>query len=1735
MSETHFHFPRRLLIIPISLSLLLFLCLALAQFTEIDSPVVNALRENTPAGVKEMLRPLRAPQVLGFEPKANAQDVSPQLPITIYFLTPMSPNDAAIKITPEVKGAWSWSGSKVTFTPSEPYPLGATVTVTVTRDARSWLLRRAEKELAWSFNVLAAPAVMETSPKQGARFGFAKDGLSITFNREMDRASVESRLVVAPQVTRMKLEWQTERPSGKNKLFIRGDFRANTNYRVIITSGAKDAQSGLTMPSEFVWNFTTTQQHPYLAIVNLGRYGVTAAEKPTTLKLQMTNVSRIEASLYQLDTPTYLQTLSFSYDRWRNFKPKGAPIKTWTLTPAARIDQSATQDLQLDALPSGFYYLVTQSPEGVFDSQVLVATKIALTLKRTADQALVWATNLADGAPVENLQLAFYNSKGETIGAGTTNKDGLFLGTIKETREDAHLIATRGNESAAVSDEWSSGIEPWRFDGVQWQWNPQKRTHRIYIYSDRPIYRPGQTVYFKGIVRKDDDGAYAQPPTGTEVRVKVSDWQERVLYDKTLKTSAFGSLADSFTINAQAGLGTYQIVARIGDEEYRNEIRVEEYRKPEFSVGAKFDREAYINGDAITATIHANYFFGGPVANARVRWTLYSNDYYFYWSGGEMDFGAIAEQKYFGYGREVSSDDATLNANGELVVKLPANITSEQRSQIFTLEATITDAADQPQSALATAIVHRGNFYIGLRPANYVAEKNKEARFDAQTLDTQGKPFGRVAVNYTLNLVNWNCYRAKNDRGFNIWKCDEVKTEIQSGDFTTDASGKYRLAFTPPRGGAYRLQAQARDARGNRVLGETWLWVSDREQTVAWRYENNDRIELVLDKKVYNVGDTVQVLIKSPYPKARALVTVERGKIISHQVISLSSNSSTYQLPITADYYPNVYVSVLLIPDGASDGLPSFKMGVANLKVASNTPLLDVLITPLQARYSPREIATYQIKTRDASGKPVSAELSLAIVDKAVLALASETGDGSTPLTTGITQAFYGTRDLAVRTAQSLAVYVERVNLREDLGGGGGAEERARSNFLDVAFWSPTVTTDANGDAKAQVELPDNLTTWSAIANAVTAQTQVGKASADTLVTKDLIVRPVLPRFFTVGDKVNIGTVVNNSTTQTQTVSISLAATNLTLPVTTTQSVTIAPNQSARVSWDIVVPSATTLARTFSPTAPLSTTITIRARGTGVSDAVQLSLPIEPFGEKRIIANAGQVEESETSFKIQVPSDANFATLKLETSPSLAASLLDSIDYLTGFPYGCVEQTMSKFLPSVLVKQTLDKLQIQNPKIKNELPRQVEEGLNRLYAFQHSDGGWGWWEGDESLAWETAYVTYGLLQAKRAGYAVDAKTIERALKFMKTPLVETKDDNLKVYIAYVIAEAGQGDAALARARAERQSTLTLESRAFLALLLNSQNETARAKTIVDDLKRNVIETAQHAHWEDRDVSAIRLYMGSNGRTTATILRALLALDRDSPLVPKTVRYLMIQRIGGYWRTTQETAQVLIALTEYLAQTGELDARFSYEMFVDGASVAKEEVSRESIAKKSEIALRLGVGEHTVRIARSGAGRLYYASAVEYYRGAEAVGAIQSLDGPTVRREYLDPKTDATKTSFRVGDIVRVRLTVDMPREGWYMMVTDPLPAGFEAINYTLNTSGIEPTGARGARYYWSRPDLRDNRAVFFTTYLWKGKHTFTYLIRAMTSGAFRALPTEATPMYEPEVYGRSASAEAVVK
>ncbi len=1695
---------RNIILLIVSLSLFIGLLAIFINVTEVDVILRESLRTFVPQEWQDALRPMRAPMVIGFSPDWEATDVSLGSPVSIAFLTPMSTSltENSVRMEPAVEGQFSWRGRTLIFTPTEDWPMQTRVMVTVTREARSWLLRRMEREFSFHFTTLGPPVIVETEPAQDARYTYLRDRLMITFSRPMDHESVESRLYISPEISRQRLAWRDE------QLIISGVLRPSTEYRIAIQKGARDTTYRLETLESFEWSFTTTERYPYLAISGVGREALVSAGVATELQLSLVNVSRVDLDLYAIDVSTYISMTNFYFDDWRRFRPEEKPLRSWSLDPEVTLDRDEERALEVGELEPGLYFLTAQSPEQAQDSQILVSTHTALALKRTARQVLVWATSLEDGQPLAGLPLTIYNGEGDVVVTGMSEEDGTFSTDIPSTEGGLHVLAQSDSDFSLCSDGWQNGIEPWRFENVLWQWEARIRKHKLFLYTDRPLYRPGQRVYFRGVLRLDDDGDYSMPTVGTPAQVTVVSYENNVLYKQTLETNAFGSINGDFVLNDEVALGEYFVKARVEDEEYQTAFRVEEYRKPEYAVNATTDRDSYINGDVISATVSANYYFGAPVAGATVRYALYSNDYYFFWGDGDVGFDEFALPRYWGYGRELAGGEGVTDENGTFQVVLRADITREERSQVFTLEATVSDPSNQPVSSVTTFLVHRGEFYIGLRPKRYVSLSGERAVVDVQTVDTEGATLGGIDLSYTVYLVEWRKLQ-RTVEGRAYWDWQEVVSEVETSNLSTNSDGKRRITFVPPKGGSYRLQAQGRDGRGNRVLGTVYLWVSDVGRSVAWRFEEHDRIELVTDKRSYTLGDTAKILVQSPYYQATALVTVERGRVINHQVIEMEGNSTVVEIPVEREYFPNVFVSVVLAPgNGMGDGPPSFRIGYAELKVESAENELRVSIAPDREEYQPRQMASYTISTRDHLDRPVSAEVSLGVIDASIYALAGDT-------TYDIVDAFYGRRQLAVRTAHSLTIHVDRVRLVEDFGGGGGiGEQELRHIFPDVAYWNPAVVTDENGVARVEFQMPDNLTTWRAFAKGVTVDTLVGATDRDVIATKDLILRPLLPRFFSVGDEAMIGAVIHNYTGETLEAQVSLTATNLLLARELSHTVVISQGQAVEVDWTIEAPQA------------VSTTITMLADTSMVRDVVQLTLPVLPFGERRVLPDALTVEEQEAHQAISLPANARFPSLEIDLSPSLAAGLIDSLEYLTGYPYGCVEQTMSRFLPDVLVSQVLDRLDLENERLSAELPEQVEDGLQRLYRFQHYDGGWGWWEGGESEPYQTAYVVYGLTEARGAGCGVNEEVLERGVEFLQHSLLETHDFDLKAYISYALAEYGEGDLSLARSLSERRHRMGLYAQAYVALALDILGGSREAKSIVDGLASQVIETAHTAHWEEEGHD--RATMSSDGRTTALILQAMLTLDPENPLIPKTVRWLMWTRLGGRWRTTQETAATIVALSEYLALSGELEADFSYQVLLNGELIAEDVVTPENIAEHRELkVVDLIPGENEIRIIKEGEGQLYLATTLRYYGEKQSLEAARSLKGPVVQRRYEHPESGELLTSYQVGDLIRVRLRIESVEDMWYVIVEDPLPAGTEAVNGTLNTTAV---GEGGGRYYWSHPDLRDEKAVFFTTYLWEGVHEYTYLIRATTAGSYRVMPTEVMPMYEPDIWGRSPSA-----
>jgi hypothetical protein len=690
--------------------------------------------------------------------------------------------------------------------------------------------------------------------------------------------------------------------------------------------------------------------------------------------------------------------------------------------------------------------------------------------------------------------------------------------------------------------------------------------------------------------------------------------------------------------------------------------------------------------------------------------------------------------------------------------------------------------------------------------------------------------------------------------------------------------------------------------------------------------------------------------------------------------------------------------------------------------------------------------------------------------------------------------------------------------------------------------------------------------------------------------TLPLLVRPVLPRFFTVGDQAEIGAVVNNNTEKDRTVEVVMAAQGVTTTASLSQIVSVPAGQQAKVSWPVEVTPPT------GGEAVSSAVIRFTAQETGASadqqplgDAVELALPVYRYSSPETVATAGTVgpDESRTEVIVLPPDvDPTQGELRVRLDPSLAAGTLESLNWLEHFPYECSEQIVSKFLPNVVTYQALATLGLagfDTPQtatqptatrwadLEANLQDQIAVATQRLLQRQNADGGWGWWAGDESRAFVSSYVTFGLVRAQAAGFAVDSAALERAIGYLQRQLrpvddLEGYELNQQAFILYVLAEAGEGDVGRTTALYEVRERLAHYGVALLALafdLLDDPTSAQRIGVLLDDLNGAAVVSATGAHWEEADVDWWT--MNSDLRSTALVLDALVKTSASeetgegtSPLqaslAPNVVRWLMSARTDGRWSTTQENVWSLIALTDWMAATGELEGDYSYDVTLNNEPLASGSVDADNVDEPVD--LRVAVADLLQDVAngltinrftegsQSGDGQLYYTAFLEYFLPA---AELQAMDrGVVVAQQYrlVDPVTGKASeqpiSEAQVGDTIQVRLTIVAPTNLHYLIVESPLPAGAEAIDPSLlNTSlvyegpDLQPVDGETPWFWWqpTATDLRDEKVALFATELPAGTYEYTYQMRASLPGQFQVLPAVAYQMYFPEVWGRSAGAE----
>jgi len=1408
------------------------------------------------------------------------------------------------------------------------------------------------------------------------------------------------------------------------------------------------------------------------------RRSYTPGEK-VQVRLSSYNLAAVQLTAYRMNLPAVVKTSTGLTDFGKTLKTVnlGAlpTAAAWRYAVGKTYpDKWAERAVTLPMLKPGVY-LISARAGAVEKRTWLAITDTALLVKRSRQEVLVYAADAETGKPLAGLALDVYGLHGRT-GRLVTDTNG--VGRVASVSPDpVWLYGERGGSPAFALAAKPEAPDP----------------YSVYPFTDRPIYRPGQTVSYKVIIRARQPAsapggirltAYAKKPALVEIR----DGTDALVSRQTLTTNANGSVAGQLALAAETTLGRWQIVVTLDGRHYYGSFTVAAYRKPEMTLSVAFEKPRYLSGDKVPVTITAAYYYGQPVPHRPVTYQV-------------MFGGDDAETPYEGQG--VTDGDG----------KLHLEIATQRRTQDrrLSVSATVTDLSRRSQTGDGSTLIAAGLFRLSLKTDKEAYRPNQRVTVTVRASDYDDEP-----VSAKVRVVLTETKEDRLNRSYKLTTTREV---------VTGPTGKGTAVFTVLRPGDLELKATTTDSQDNPIIADSWVQViRDDEDTSDYPAL---ALALPTGSSEYAPGQTAAIMVNTSLvrkqanpatknrpaqparPDAWALVTVEGERLGQQQVVHLTGRTAQIKIPLSVQDFPSVSINVAIIQDHQV-----YEQQV-RLSVLRRDQKLTVSVATDKARYKPGETAAYTVTTRNYLGQPVPAELSLGVVDASLYAISSD------PMP-DLESFFYSGQEVRINTEFSFAAQYSggAYQTVPSPGGTPGVAIRVRKTFADTAYWNPFVETGADGTAHVSFALPDNLTTWRATARGITQSTAVGSATQEIITSQPLVVRLALPRFYVQGDQAIVSAIVQNFSGATRTVHIRMEPHGAALIGDVDRTVTLEARGQTRLSWSA----------TITDLPNVQFLVVADGGADGARDATETALPVSPPGLKQVTASADTLTGPADSQKIDLSSLPPNATVTLTLAPSLASSLFPALGYLSSYPSGNAEATMSSFLPDIAVARAFKARGAASP-LRPKLAASVSLGLQNLYRYQHSDGGWNWWEFDQTDGDMTAYVLSGMVEARQGGFLVDDQRLLRGTEALKRLLTSETELGRRADWLLTLAQVSPKDAAkpLGELYAKRDH-LDTYGQASLCLAfaqMAGAKNVSLAQTLAKTLEASAKTSGRLAFWPDDNGGYS--WRDDNAALTAHVLRALLAARPNSPLLPAAVRWLMANRQGDAWGTTRTSAEVVQALAKYLETTGELSPNYTARALLDGTPLGTLTASPQT-ALDAPLTLTLTPKElqgHTqLTVSKDGPGTLYLSQTVNSLLPPAL--AVPQSHGIAIHRLYRVTAEDPSKAdTVASGTEIDVSVDITADADYRYVQLEDPIPAGCEMAGSAGDSNGSYPADFSDGTLGYTRQEIRDNRVVFFFDSLPKGRTRVTYHLHAETPGAYQVLPGIASLTYFPEIRGNS--------
>lgn len=1244
---------------------------------------------------------------------------------------------------------------------------------------------------------------------------------------------------------------------------------------------------------------------------------------------------------------------------------------------------------------------------------------------------------------------------------------------------------------------------------------------RLYTITDRPVYRPGQEVKWKAWARMVGYGLKLDTNRfkGATIKVVINDPRGEKVLEKTFKADDSGAIGDTLLLGEDATLGQYQVNltwsrALLSDEYLgAHQFRVEEYKKPEFEVKVEAPKTPVALGDVFEVKVKADYYFGGPVKDGKVKYKVQRSKHNDRWfPSGRWDwlFGA-------GYGWRSSfyewypgsqnwcrcvpywpwwpqrsdppelvvSGESPLNPDGTFTVKVDTALAKElhgNEDHRYTIEAEVTDQSRRTIHGTGAVLAARRPFevYVWLDRGYYQAGEGGSVRITARTLDGRS-----VAATGKLKLLRVTY--AKDGKPNE----EEVSAfDIKTGDDEAHQTIKW------VRAGQYRVACLLKDEAGHEIEGVAFTTVRGEGFNEGKDFHFDD-LELITQKDEYAPGEEVEITLNTNRPGSivALFLRAQNGVYPEPIWIKLEGKSTTHRFTLKEEDQPNIFL------DAYTVSAARVHQVTHQIIVPPKKRIATVELEPDSETYLPRQNSTVKVRVKDQDGKPFVGQVVLTAYDKALkyisgggnvqdirpffwgwkrhhnpqirdslreaeprllkpgevmmqfLGAFGNTVADTTTMRGGLVGLSVGSGVVSgrVMTKSGSAAYAGEADAfaaapaavaaappMEGMGrkanaapsdanqqAGEGPQPMIRSNLADSAVWVADLTTDANGEAVLNYAMPDNLTTWKLRCWVMGQQTQVGEAAVEVITRKNLMVRLQAPRFFVEKDEVMISANVHNEMDVAQNVKAVLELEGGVLEMLPSELTTanVPAHSEKRFDWRVKV------------IGEGEAKVRVKALAQKDSDAMEMTFPAYTHGMLKTDSwsLALRPDQSNGSFKIRVPQERKPEQSRLEVrySPTLAMALVDALPYLVDYPYGCTEQTLNRFVPTVITLGVLKNLgvdladvrakranlnaqEIGDPKKRaarlqkkakqpvfdeDEVKKMAKAGLDRLSAMRGGDGGWGWFPGGrESSPHITAIVLHGLRSAERAGLDVNDGVIRNGVEWLKAHEAEQlrrlrlperdKDhksapDNLDALIHSVLVEYKTGEEAMRGLLYEKRKNLSRYNLALLGLACHQTGENERRDMCLRNLRQflKLDDENQTAWLELPEGSWWWYWYDDQIETQAAFLRLLVAAEPKGDVAPRLAKYLLNNRRNGtYWNSTKDTAAVIEALADFVKASGESKPNMKLEVVMDGEVRKTVEITPENLFTFDGTLVLEGdaiaTGEHTVEFRKQGSAPLY---------------------------------------------------------------------------------------------------------------------------------------------------------------